>query len=358
MLTEELQLSGPMGGVEHLQEQPAEQAREHAHRQEEVGPARHPALAVERDAAARHDHVDVRMMGERRAPGVQHRGDADAGAEMLGIGRDRQHGLGRRLEQQVVDHGLVLIGDVGDRRRQREHDMIIRHRQQLGFAFGQPFPGRGALALRAMPVAATVVGDDGVGAVLAARDMAAERRRAAALDRGHHLQLIEAHVAGIGATPRRSVIAEDIRDLQRCSRTWPQALRRRAVPSCVLARLRQQVERALDVGDHAGGDARVARRRVQLVVAQQRLDHSDIGAAFQQMGGEAVTQRVQRHALLDPGGIGGFMEQPAQLARGQRLAGRAAGKQPAFLQRRLAHRDALGAPSTIAAADRASPATA
>ena len=106
----------------------------------------------------------------------------DAGAEMLWIGRDREHGLGRRLEQQVVDHGLVLIGDIGDRRRQREHQVIIRHRQQLGFALGEPFPGSGALTLRAMPVAATVVGNDGVAAVLATRDVAAERRCAAAFD--------------------------------------------------------------------------------------------------------------------------------------------------------------------------------
>jgi hypothetical protein len=31
------------------------------------------------------------------------------------------------------------------------------------------------------------------------------------------------------------------------------------------------------------------------------LDDSDIGAAFEQMGGEAVAQRMERHALLDPG---------------------------------------------------------
>ena len=55
------------------------------------------------------------MMGERRAPGVEHGGDADPGAEMLGVGGDRERGLGRRLEQQIVDHGLVLIGDIGDR---------------------------------------------------------------------------------------------------------------------------------------------------------------------------------------------------------------------------------------------------
>jgi adenine deaminase len=64
---------------------------------------------------------------------------------------------------------------------------------------------------------ATVVGDEGVSAVFAPRDVAAERGRAAVLDGGHHLQLIEAHVTGICAAPRRSVIAEDIRDLQDCT---------------------------------------------------------------------------------------------------------------------------------------------
>jgi hypothetical protein len=32
---------------------------------------------IERDAAARHDNVDVRVMGERRAPAMQHRSEAD-----------------------------------------------------------------------------------------------------------------------------------------------------------------------------------------------------------------------------------------------------------------------------------------
>ena len=61
----------------------------------------------------------------RRAPGVEHGGDADLGAQMLGVGRDRERRLGRCLEQQIVDHGLVLVGDVGDRRRQREDDVEV-----------------------------------------------------------------------------------------------------------------------------------------------------------------------------------------------------------------------------------------
>ena len=50
-------------------------------------------------------------MDESGAPGVQHRDEANAGAEMLGIGRDGERGLGRGLEQQIVDHGLVLVCD-------------------------------------------------------------------------------------------------------------------------------------------------------------------------------------------------------------------------------------------------------
>src|ERR1700674_3515678 len=67
-----------------------------------------------------------------------------------------------------------------------------------------------------MPVATGVIGDLRMAAlvVLAARDMAAERCRAAALDRRHHLELAEADMAGIGLAPRRSMAAEDIRSLQ------------------------------------------------------------------------------------------------------------------------------------------------
>src|SRR6202022_1103226 len=91
--------------------------------------------------------------------------------------------------------------------------------------------------------------------------------------------------------------------------TAPRPLRRRLLG--FLARLREQVERALDGRDHADGDAGVARRGVELLVTQQRLDDADVGAALEQVGREAVAQRVQRHPLLDPGCVGGLVEQAA-----------------------------------------------
>jgi hypothetical protein len=48
---------------------------------------------------------------------------------MLGIGCDGDEGLGGSLEQDVVDRGLVLIGDVSDLRRQRKHDVEVWDRQ-------------------------------------------------------------------------------------------------------------------------------------------------------------------------------------------------------------------------------------
>jgi hypothetical protein len=72
----------------------------------------------------------------------------------------------------------------------------------LGLAFGEPLFGRCTLAFWSVPIAAGVVGDSRIGAVLTARDMAAERRGAAALDRRHHLELAGADMAGIGTAGR------------------------------------------------------------------------------------------------------------------------------------------------------------
>src|SRR5437879_13397933 len=100
--------------------------------------------------------------------------------------------------------------------------------------------------------------------------MAAERRGAAALDRRHHLQLIEADVTGMGRTPRRPVVAEDVRDLQRWAGHSRRRLRRRLLlfvgifgfPGLLALWPRQPIERTLDGGDHAGGDVGIPHCRI------------------------------------------------------------------------------------------------
>ncbi len=147
---------------------------------------------------------------------MQHRREADLAAETLRVGGDCQQRLGTRLEQQVVDDGLVVECDRRDARRQREHDMEVGHLQQLGLARLQPFPRLRSLALRTMPITTGVVRDHGMSArgVLTTRNMATEGRRAATLDRVHHLHLRMTEMAPVGETPSRTVVAEDIRNLQ------------------------------------------------------------------------------------------------------------------------------------------------
>ena len=92
--------------------------------------------------------------------------------------------------------------------------MVIVDRQQVGLPGLQPAPRGTGLALRAMPVAAGVVGDLDLRAGVAAQYVSPQRRAAALFDGGHHLELTEAQVAVLRLPPSRPVGAEDVRDLQ------------------------------------------------------------------------------------------------------------------------------------------------
>jgi hypothetical protein len=115
---------------------------------------------------------------------------------MSGVGRNRAQGLGSRLEQDTVDHRLVVIGEVADRCWQGEDQVIVLDRQEVCLAGFKPAPGRTGLTLRTMPVPTRVVGDLGVVAGLALQHMTAQRRAATLFDSRHDLELAETEVAG------------------------------------------------------------------------------------------------------------------------------------------------------------------
>ena len=132
----------------------------------------------------------------------------------FGIGGDLDHRVRARPHQQIVDLAFVLMRDVSDRFGQGEDEMEIPHGQQFGLACRQPCLCGTGLTLGAVAIAARIVGDVLMRAVSAPRDMPAKRRRAAALDRAHHLQLVQADVPRIGRPPGSTMGAEDIRNLQ------------------------------------------------------------------------------------------------------------------------------------------------
>jgi hypothetical protein len=166
-----------------------------------------------------------------------------------------------------------------------------------------------------MPITATVIGDLRVQAVLAAHDMAAESHRAAALDRRHHLQLAETDVTCIGLPPSRSMVAEDIRDLQGMTSHDRRGLCRRLLLRC---QRREPIQRAHDRADHVGGHLRIERGRIKPGMSEQNLDQTHIGFLFKQVGGKAVAQCVRRHWLLDRRPIGSGMNGAIELPRRQR----------------------------------------
>src|SRR4051812_2475306 len=180
-----------------------------------------------------------------------------------------------------------------------------------------------------MAVATGVVSDPAVTALLAALDMAAERGRATLLDRRHHLELIEAHMSGIGLPPLGPMAMEDVRDLQ------PRAAHGRRLVSgswSLPGQRREPVQRAGHAADRGVGDTRVKGGGVELGVAEQNLNDPDVGVLFQQMRGEAVPQRMRRYPLLDSGGFGGGVDSAIELSGRQRLDRIAARKQPASRQ--------------------------
>src|SRR5215216_3897951 len=69
--------------------------------------------------------------------------------------------------------------------------------------------------------------------------------------------------------------------------------------------------------------------------SEQNLDHPDIDVLLEQMGGEAVPQRMHGYRLTDPGHIGCGVTGTIELARRHRLHRVASWKQPALRSCRL-----------------------
>jgi hypothetical protein len=133
---------------------------------------------------------------------------------MPGIGSNGLERSGDGVEQDAIDDRLVVEGDLGDFGRHREHDMEIRHRQQIGLAIGKPSFACRALALGAMPVAAAIERHAGMRAILANLDMTAQRCGPAKLDRRHEAAFDAAKMAVMGSAISRAMAAENIRHLQ------------------------------------------------------------------------------------------------------------------------------------------------
>ena len=264
-----------------------------------------PALVVGRQTTSRDHAMNVRMMLEVLAPGVEHAQEADLRAEMLGVGRNLQQSRGAGAEQEVVDDLLVLQSQPRKLVRQGEHDMHVADRQQFFAAFRQPLVASVGLALRAMPVAAGVERDGLMAASGTAIQVATECCRAAKLDGVQHAQMEPRQPGPVLCDEAVAVLSDDVGHLER----WPVhrfcSFRERLLLS------------GLETADRrpAGWPPAVRcfceRCRYtdgvfELGVPQQHLDRAQVGAGFEQVSRVAVPQGVRRDVFGDAGPLGGL----------------------------------------------------
>lgn len=220
--------------------------------------------------------MDMRMMLEGLAPGVQNSGNPKLRAKMFGIGTDSGECFGRGAKQDGVNDGFVLVGDRTNVWRQSEHNMEVRDWQKIRLPVGKPLGARSSLALRTMAIATRVVGNAGCAAVIALLEVAAERGRPARRDGAHDAALDATEMTGVGTPKRFAVAAEDIRHLQTGSHE---------IGSAGWDDLQSEpVERAWCIADCFGGNLGITHCTRHTGVSQQYLDDTHVRTAFQKMG--------------------------------------------------------------------------
>jgi hypothetical protein len=123
------------------------------------------------------------MVHQILPPSVEHYQEANFGAEMFGIGRHFPERLCRRPKEDAVHDAFVLECQGTNCFGQGKHHVKIGDRQQLGLSRIQPGCAGCRLTLWTVAVAAGVVLDPLVSAVVAALHMSAQGRGAATDDR-------------------------------------------------------------------------------------------------------------------------------------------------------------------------------
>ena len=185
-LTMEAELAALAGNSKMMQELATKQRAENAHRKEEAWPTGDPSGAVAGESSAGNEAVNVGMVFEGLAPGVQDGKDADLRTQVLRVPRNRAQCLRRSSKQNVVDHLLILQSDARKLVRDREDDMEVLDGQDLLLSLGGPIGSRCLLALGAVSIPARVVRDALVPALVALLDVPAPYSRSAGRDIVEH----------------------------------------------------------------------------------------------------------------------------------------------------------------------------
>ena len=129
------------------------------------------------------------VMQQVLPPRMQDRDKAKVSTKVFWISSNGAQCLGGGLEQDVVDHRLVLKRDGCNFLWDGEDHVEVFNRQTLSLAILKPLVTREGLALWAMASSAAVVGDAVVTAGITLLYVAAQCDGSALLDGAHHARL-------------------------------------------------------------------------------------------------------------------------------------------------------------------------
>ena len=106
----------------------AENGAERADGKEKRAAGADPALAVRREHTSGDQAMDMDVLGQILAPGVEDRRDPEGPAEVARVTAEGQEGIGRGAEEQRVDHSGVALRERIERVRQGKHDVEVGDR--------------------------------------------------------------------------------------------------------------------------------------------------------------------------------------------------------------------------------------
>lgn len=237
-------------------------------------------FGVEGDAG--NDEVDVGMVLDLAAPGMQDAGEAESCAVVFG-GGDVLEGGGALAQEERIEDFRMEQAEGAQFFGQCEGDHEVGHGQEPGFLLGGPDLLVERATLRAGAVVAAVVGVLFFLTAVALIEAPAEFGRAAREDAPHGPVMV-----GVELVPAGMGVVFPMRGEEVCEMQGHGLRCRRGVALAV----RQGVERGAGVLLADLGEVEVTDDFLERAVAEEGRDLPNRSAAFQHVGAVTVAQRV------------------------------------------------------------------
>lgn len=218
LVAREVELAVLEGPLEAGDELAAKDSGENFEGKEETVSRVNPAGVIETESAGRNDAMHMRMQAELLIPGVQYAEEANFRTQVSGIASHLEKGFCTGAKQQVIEKPFVVLGQGHQLCRKCENHMDVRGWEKLLATRLDPAIPRRDLTLRAVAVAAAVVGDGGaMSAASALIEVTAQGSGTTPGNRSQHLDVLPTEPVTVCFDEGRSRGADEIGHLE----GWP-----------------------------------------------------------------------------------------------------------------------------------------